>query len=228
MSFPLDAVFFDFDGLILDTELPAVVAWQQVFRSRGVEFPDWLWIEMIGRSIETVSIHPADLANQLGVSDTRDTLLADHRERRAKLIRLERVLPGVHERIQEVKELGLHSAIVSSSSRKWIEDHLSMIGFSDAFQHVFCGYEDLPAKPDPALYLAAVSHFNVEPDRVLTLEDSPNGIAAAKAAGILCVAVPNELTSRLDLSAADFQVDSLASATIQELAEHVTARNLLG
>lgn len=103
-----------------------------------------------------------------------------------------------------------------------------MINLSGAFEHVFCGYESLPAKPDPALYNAAVTYFGIQPDRAMTLEDSPNGIAAAKAAGIRCVAVPNELTAKLDLSQADLQIESLASTTIRELADRLTTCEPLG
>ncbi len=226
MPFPFDAVFFDFDGLILDTELPAVVAWREVFVDRGLEFPDWLWIEMIGRSIETVSVHPADLAGQLGVTDSREAIIAEHRERRNNLIGLEKVLPGVLDRINEANHLGAHTAIVSSSSRKWVQDHLEMIHMADAFEHLFCGYEDLPAKPDPALYNAAVTYFNLNPNRVVTLEDSPNGIAAAKGAGIWCVAVPNELTALLDLSQADWRIPDLYSTTIAKIGEHFSSQVL--
>ena len=72
-------------------------------------------------------------------------------------------------------------------------------------------------KPDPALYRAVVDALGVRPEESLALEDSPNGVLAAKRAGLTCVAVPNALTARLDLSAADLSLTSLADLSLPEL-----------
>lgn len=214
-----DAVFFDFDGLILNTELPDFIAWQEAFAARGLEFPQTLWEEMIGRSILTISIHPADLiVRELGGGD-RQEIIDEHHARRSELIGLETPLPGVVERIDEADRLGLRLAVVSSSDRKWITTHLKAIGLEGRFEAAFCGYEGLPSKPDPALYCAALKHFGLPPDRAFALEDSPNGIAAAKAAGLKCAAVPNVLTTTLDLSHADLRVGNLADTTLEVLME---------
>lgn len=217
MALQFDAVFFDFDGLILNTELPDFIAWQEAFSSRGLEFPLTLWEEMIGTSIRNVSIHPADLiVQQLGSGD-RHAIIDEHHARRYELIALEQPLPGVLDRIEEADRLGLSKAIVSSSDRAWITRHLGGIGLEGRFEAVFCGYEHLPSKPNPALYLEALKVFKLSPDRAFALEDSPNGIKAAKAAGLSCVAVPNELTAKLDLSHADLLVRSLEAETLQRL-----------
>lgn len=218
MPLPIDAVFFDFDGLILDTELPNIVAWRDVFAGHGLEFPDSLWIEMLGRSIETVSIHPADLVTQLTDRPVdRQELIDEHHRRRLDLIALERVLPGVRDRIDEVDALGLRKAVVSSSSRNWVESHLDAIGLAGRFEAVVCGYEGLAAKPDPALYRAALERLSLDKTRVLALEDSPNGISAAKAAGIWCVVVPTALTENLDVSHADLRITGLGETTVTEM-----------
>ena len=71
-------------------------------------------------------------------------------------------------------------------------------------------------KPAPDTYLEACARLRVEPRHALGVEDSPNGIAAAKAAGLRCVSVPNEMTATLDLSAADLHLASLADCTLAE------------
>jgi beta-phosphoglucomutase-like phosphatase (HAD superfamily) len=76
-------------------------------------------------------------------------------------------------------------------------------------------------KPDPALYQAVVESFALQPQQAIALEDSPNGIAAAKRAGLFCVAVPNPLTRQLSLAHADLQVDSLADLPLEQLLELV-------
>ena len=76
-------------------------------------------------------------------------------------------------------------------------------------------------KPDPALYRAVVDSLGVRPDEALALEDSPNGVLAAKRAGLACVAVPNALTARLDLGHADLVVGSLADVSLAALIQRL-------
>jgi beta-phosphoglucomutase-like phosphatase (HAD superfamily) len=76
-------------------------------------------------------------------------------------------------------------------------------------------------KPDPALYQAVVEAFALQPSQAVALEDSPNGIAAAKRAGLFCVAVPNPLTRQLSLAHADLLINSLAELPLQHLLERV-------
>jgi beta-phosphoglucomutase-like phosphatase (HAD superfamily) len=77
-------------------------------------------------------------------------------------------------------------------------------------------------KPDPGPYLAALDALNVLPGEAVAFEDSPNGIASAKAAGILCVAVPNPMTQLLQLDHADYRLDSFASMPLQDLLIQLT------
>jgi beta-phosphoglucomutase-like phosphatase (HAD superfamily) len=72
-------------------------------------------------------------------------------------------------------------------------------------------------KPDPALYRAVLDAIGVQASDAVALEDSPNGVMAAKRAGMACVAVPNALTARLDLSAADVRLTSLAEVSLGDL-----------
>jgi len=206
----IKAVFFDFDGLILDTESPEVTAWQELFAAHGVDFPDSLWTDMIGRNIETMQIHPLDyLDERLEHALDREAFMEEHRKLKTQYLSSEEARPGVRDRLMEAQMLGLHRAVVSSSRRGWVEEHLASLGLSSFFEILFCGREGLPGKPDPALYKAAIDHFGLKPHEALAIEDSQNGLAAAKAAGLWCVVSPNALTVRMDLSAADLQVTSL-------------------
>ena len=91
------------------------------------------------------------------------------------------------------------------------------MGLFDCFR-VRCCKEDVPrVKPDPALYRKAVSDLGLAPAEAIALEDSPNGVAAAVAAGLFCVAVPGPMTRDLDFSAAHLFVASLAETSLDEL-----------
>ena len=206
---------FDFDGLILDTEAPVYDAWQTIYGEHGVELAFEKWAQCIGTAD---AFDPCDdLQTALGRALDVAALEARHRALTDTLIAAQAVLPGVREYVEEAARMGLALGVASSSSRRWVEGHLTRLGLRDHFQAIRCA-DDVPrVKPDPALYRAVVDALGVRPEESLALEDSPNGVLAAKRAGLTCVAVPNALTARLDLSAADLSLTSLADLSLPEL-----------
>lgn len=206
---PLQALIFDFDGLILDTETPEVRAWQRVFRARGAEFPDAWWMHAIGRGAEQITESPCDLLDrQLGYPCERREVEAEYQRLRMSAIEAADTLPGVRELISEARESGLRLGIASSSKHSWVDRHLQRLGLHDHFGAILCADDVEKAKPFPDLYLRACERLDVVPHHATALEDSPNGIRAAKAAGLWCVAIPNPCTIQLNLSEADHQVNS--------------------
>jgi HAD superfamily hydrolase (TIGR01509 family) len=206
---------FDFDGLILDTEVPVYDAWQAIYDDHGVTLAFEKWAQCIGTAD---AFDPCtDLQTALGRALDVAALQARHRALTDGLIAAQAVLPGVREYVEEAARMGLALGVASSSSRRWVEGHLTRLGLRDCFHAIRCA-DDVPrVKPDPALYLAAVEALGGRPEDALALEDSPNGILAAKRAGLTCVAVPNPLTARLDLSLADLRLASLAEMPLAAL-----------
>jgi HAD superfamily hydrolase (TIGR01509 family) len=112
----------------------------------------------------------------------------------------------------------LKKAIVSSSSDAWIDRNLRHRDLLDRFDAIVTANLDPErGKPRPTLYLEALERLGVRAEEAVAFEDSPNGIAAAVAAGIFCVAVPNAITSALDVSRADLVVASLENISVEEL-----------
>jgi HAD superfamily hydrolase (TIGR01509 family) len=121
-------------------------------------------------------------------------------------------MPGVERCLVEARALGIPVAVASSSSRDWVEGHLARVGLRAAFDAVFCK-DDVPAvKPEPDLYLAALRAFGVPPRVALAFEDSANGVTAAKRAGMVCAAIPTEVTRGLRFEQADLRLSSLEDA----------------
>lgn len=205
-------IVFDFDGLILDTEGPVYDAWQELYAEHGLGLPLARWAECIGTAD---TFDPCeDLATRVGRALDGATLLRRHRVRADALIAAQGVLPGVVERLDEARAMGLMLAVASSSGRTWVEGHLERLGLRGRFHTIRCR-EDVPrVKPDPALYRAVLEATGVAADDALALEDSPNGVLAAKRAGLACVAVPNALTAQLDLGGADLRLSSLAEVPL--------------
>jgi HAD superfamily hydrolase (TIGR01509 family) len=216
----IQAVIFDFDGLILDTEVPEFQTWQEIYQAHGCELALEVWATGLGTSADAFDpyIH---LASQAGCSIDREAIHQQRRRRYHELLGANTVLPGVREYIVEAKRLGLHLGVASSSSREWVVGHLTELGLSAYFDCIKCRDDVSHVKPDPALYQAVVQTFALQPSEAIALEDSPNGIAAAKRAGLFCVAVPNPLTRQLSLAHADLLVGSLADLPLQQLLEHV-------
>ncbi|MSQ12076.1 MAG: HAD family hydrolase [Dehalococcoidia bacterium] len=212
----MKALIFDFDGLILDTELPAYVTWQAIYQEHGCHLPRDVWVTRIGNM--SAPFNPmAYLEEQLGRSLDRDALVRGYRRQCDALIARNAVLPGVEGYIGDAKQLRLKLGIASSSPRAWVTGHLTRLGLRGHFDTVQCGDDVARGKPEPDLYDAALGALSVEPDEAIAFEDSQNGLLAAKRAGVFCVAVPNPLTRHLPLEAADVRLSSLADLPLEEL-----------
>jgi HAD superfamily hydrolase (TIGR01509 family) len=210
------ALVFDFDGLILETETPAYDTWAEIYKEHGQELPLDRWFDYIGR--EGGFFDAADhLAALIGEGFDRDAARARRDARKTELIAVLDVMVGVREYVADAKRLGLRLAVASSSSRKWVVGHLERLRLRAEWDAVLTRDDVARTKPAPDLYLAAVNALGVAPNEAVAFEDSMNGIAAAKEAGLLCVAVPNALTARMDLSRADLKLVSLAETPLEEL-----------
>lgn len=210
-----DAVVFDFDGTIVDTETPFFHAWREVYEGLGLELTVEEWSTCLGT--HDSGFDPlTDLAARVPGVDT-ESALARARLRKNELTDLDTILPGIEDWLTACAELGLALAVASSSTHEWVNGILVRLALADRFGHLSCRTDEVPAKPAPDLYLRACEAIGVEPARAIAVEDSPNGVLAAKAAGLTCIAVPHALTSGLDLSAADLVVPSLADISLPDL-----------
>ena len=217
----MEAVVFDFDGLILDTELPSFVSWREVFEHYGCELTEEEHVSTLGTNFDRIELLRARAGERL-TSDEEARALK-HRRHQELLADIE-PLPGVMSWLDEADALGIPLGIASSSPADWVHDLLDRFDLTRRFATVVCCGDDLPRKPEPDAYLTACQRLGTSPTRSVAVEDSANGIAAAKAAGLHCVAVPNALTRGLDLSAADVQLASLADESLAEVCARLTAR----
>jgi HAD superfamily hydrolase (TIGR01509 family) len=118
-------------------------------------------------------------------------------------------MPHAREAVAAARAWDLRTALATSGHARYIALALGELGLGAAFDAVVTGDTVPHGKPAPDIFLRAAALVNVEPERCVVVEDAPHGIAAAKAANMLAVAVPNDLTSGLDFSAADVICSSL-------------------
>lgn len=210
------AIVFDFDGLILDTEVPNYQTWSEIYESYGCNLPISTWIDCIGGGSHLFS--PCDyLEKQYGKSVDHEKILLRHDKRFVELVEAQPVLPGVKDYIDDAKRLELKIGVASSSSHDWVDSNLSRLGLIEHFDCIKCSEDVKNVKPSPEVYLLAVEELNVQADQAIALEDSTNGVLAAKRSGLFCVAVANDMTRHLSLDEADLQINSLAALPLEEL-----------
>jgi HAD superfamily hydrolase (TIGR01509 family) len=212
----IKALIFDFDGLILDTESPEFQAWQEVFAVHGHELRADLWADLVGRPRSYFDMY-AYFRELNGPLTDLDRLRLERRARVIQLVHEQPVLPGVQQYLSEAKKMGLKIGLASSSGGVYVRGHLRRLDLIDYFQVTKCFEDTQLHKPDSEPYLAVLEAMDVLPDEAIAFEDSPNGVAAARAAGIFCVAVPNPITQCLSLAHADHCLESLAHESLQDL-----------
>jgi HAD superfamily hydrolase (TIGR01509 family) len=212
----IKALVFDFDGLILETETPAYQSWTEIYREHGHELPRDRWLEYIGREAGWFDAL-THLESLVGPPFDRDAVRKRREERKNELMAELDVMAGIRDYVSEGRRLGLRIGIASSSPRDYVHAHLDRVGLGEGWDVIVCR-EDAPrAKPAPDLYLRAVELLGVAAHEAVALEDSPNGITAAKDAGLWVVAVPNELTAGGNLARADCRVSSCAELSLPDL-----------
>ncbi|HJQ74580.1 MAG TPA: HAD-IA family hydrolase [Gaiellaceae bacterium] len=209
---PVRAFLFDFDGLILDTEVASRAGWELLYRDHGHELPRDRWATLVGTT--HAPWDPMEHLEELvGEPLDRDALNERRYAHEIELIEAEELRPGIAEYLAAARRHGLRRAIVSSSSRRWVDMHLERLEEAVGWDAI-CTADGDPAraKPSPTLYLEALRLLDVEAADAVAFEDSPHGVTAAKAAGVYCVAIPNEVTRDLGLeeAGADVVLDSLA------------------
>ncbi|GGB66598.1 HAD family hydrolase [Fictibacillus barbaricus] len=211
----IKALVFDFDGTILDTETQHYHAFQELYREHGSDLPLEVWGECIGTHSD---FNPYEyLEKQIKKKLDHEELRAKKTERVLALISEQKPLPGIEDYLKAAKDLGLKVGLASSSSRKWVEEHLNRIGFLHHFEIIKTADDVENVKPDPALYLEAVKALGVKPHEAIAFEDSVNGSAAAKKAGLYCVAIPNPVTKHMKFNDVDHQMETMAELELAAL-----------
>ena len=213
MAYP-EAVLFDNDGLLLDTEAVWSRAEQKLFELHGSEFTIEHKRSLVGSSAE---IAGRKLARFLELPGREAELMEELNE--LVLAELEGgvdAMVGARELLEVLRLAGVPVALVSNSPRRFIERSHEVAGTGMPFDAVISGHEVPAAKPAPDAYLEGCRQLGVTPGkRVVALEDSPSGVTAAVAAGLFAIGIPSvpgiEL-DQADLTARSLEDDSVLRA----------------
>jgi HAD superfamily hydrolase (TIGR01509 family) len=212
----LAAIVFDFDGLIVDTENPGFISWQEIYQEFGatLRIDDWRHATGYVGGFDP-AIH---LEQVLGRRLDWSQLVPKREARNWELTLQAKALPGIEPLLRSARERQLPIGVASNSENGWVEGGLRRLGLRDYVDTVVTRDMVMNPKPAPDIYLKTVQTLQVEPGNAVALEDSEPGCRAAKQAGLRAVAIPNRFSERQDLTIADLVVKSATDLNLDLLA----------
>jgi HAD superfamily hydrolase (TIGR01509 family) len=217
----IDALVFDFDGLLVDTETSSLRAWQYLWRWHGLELDLDTFFAPHGGDVTAERY--AALAAAVGSGYDQAASHAARMVYRDELHAALELCDGIGPWLDEARDLGLRLAVASSSPRDWIEEHLARVGYLDRFELLACGDEVAAVKPEPDVYRLAVRRLGVPADRAVAFEDTVHGVAAARAAGLRCVAIPHPHADPAHFTAADVLLTSAKDSPLASVVAKVVS-----
>lgn len=220
---PLEAAIFDLDGLLVDSEPLWHEAEVRVLRSYGVPLTPDMCRETKGRYVSEAVAHwyeryPWGSAGidvvVAEILDVLDGLVAEKLE----------LKPGASTAVEQCHERGLALAIASSAPERLIRDVIARFDLGSAFDVACSAEHEAAGKPDPAVFITTARRLGAARGRCLVLEDSPAGVLAAKAAGMICVAVPENRAGEPELDDPAFSVADVVISSLEQFDASVWAR----
>ncbi len=216
-SMVIRAVVFDLDGLMFDTEALFYRVSCEALAARGKSFTRDMMQAMLGRRAVDVG---HSLKALFGLDEPAEALLAEVRQRFFALVDTAvHPTPGLFALLDHLARRKLPLAVATSSRRAYADRLLTQHGLAERFQFILASEDVTRGKPDPEIYRLAAERFAVPAGSLLVLEDSPAGLAAARAAGAFAVGVPHEHSPAHALHDADLVVSRLDEPAVLKLIE---------
>lgn len=184
-----NVAIFDMDGLLIDSERAIMGLWQRVTARLGRPLTEAEYVPVIGRDeVDSTALMTQMLGTELF---GRASAEVEHAVLNQDPATLFPIKPGARELVTRLRERKIPCAVASSTVSVEVRRRLSAVGLLEFFDVVLGGDQVARGKPDPALYRLAAERMGSEPERCLAFEDSDNGVAAAAAAGVRVVLVPD-------------------------------------
>lgn len=217
-------LLFDFDGLIIDTETPDFIVLSEQYAAHGATLLPERWI--VGLGTHGAYSPYAELAALIDHELDYAALTAEHRKRYKQICEHSTLQPGVLALLEEAQARGLGLAVASSSTQAWVEGWLEQHNIRRFFRCIRTREDVEHVKPAPELFLSAAACMHAAAHDCVVLEDSINGMRAAAAAGMRCIAVPIKLLSAIELPPVTMRLDSLdalkPATLLDQLGAHAT------
>lgn len=209
------ALIFDMDGVLVDSEPLHLLAYQELFSEHAIEYTEAHNQEFLGcKDIAMAEI----LVKRWRLPLTADELVQTKERILARLLKYDaQIRPGVKKLLEDAQALNIPCAVASSATLPTIQLVVDVLRIRQYFHHLSSGDEVENGKPAPDVFLLAAKRLCVSTEYCLVIEDTANGIKAAKAAGMFCIAIPCEATRHQDHSHADMRLNSLEEIDLSTL-----------
>ncbi len=207
----LEAVIFDCDGVLVDTEYLKFLAWQEALATEDISFTIEEYMPVVGHSSKSILLLLKKAKNIDIPEEVIELKNANYRNLQKQGVPpIGEVISFAKRFTEEKHELGIKVGLASSAPTEEILQNLKQIGLENCFDLIISGHDDLDSyidaeeknKPKPYIYLEAAKRLGVSPSKCLVFEDTTAGIEAAAAAGMIAIAVPNQFTANQDFSKA--------------------------
>jgi len=217
----LKAVIFDMDGVLIDSEPLHYLIEREIFEKLGLDVSPEIHRTYLGTATDFMYL---DLIARFGLSKSiQDLLKLDELFRCEYFSSLPSLAlnPGVRLILNELRNAGIKLGVATSSSPAIANILLERGEIKSYFEVVMTTSEAGKSKPEPLVYQAAAIKLGVEPNECLVFEDSPNGLLAAKRAGMTCTVLRTETVSAEELVLADFSIGSFEEITLDQLKRYL-------
>lgn len=222
---PFEAIIFDHDGTLIDTETPDFEACRILCHEHGIALPVEAWAAKVVGRLNGYDQLFDELITAHGTNHlTRDDLWRRLKELWPITLAGTTLMPGVETLLPDLRKEGYRLAVATASDQRWVSRWLEKFQLRPYFEAVSCGDQVAHNKPAPDVYLRAANLLNVSPRRCLVFEDSWVGVQAAKAAGMTVIAVPTPVTRSLNFDQSDGVIEGLdrvSAAWIAQLSRTV-------
>lgn len=209
---PIKAVFFDHDGTLVDSEPIHYQLWRDVMATHGVALPESLYRDCYA-GIPTAD-NAVDLVARFAIDEV-PMALAEAKNLATRRFLTQHAFPlmsGVRAALAQLQRAGMRLAIVTGAGSDGVRTTLRQHSLGDFFETFVSGDDVANSKPAPDCYLLAVSRLGLLPSECLAIEDTEHGVNSAAAAGVSCLAVPNDLSRHHDFGRASAVFNDLAAA----------------
>ncbi len=209
---PIKAIFFDHDGTLVDSEPIHYQLWRDVLAARGVALSEALYrdcyagIPTIDNAVDLVARFAID-ATPASLAEAKNVATRRYLEQRAFPL-----MPGVRAALTQFQRAGLRQAVVTGAGLDGVQSTLRQHALGDYFATVVSGDDVANSKPAPDCYLLAVRRLGLSPSECVAIEDTEHGVNSAAAAGVRCLAVPNDLSRQHDFGQATAVLSDLSAA----------------
>ncbi len=208
-----EAVIFDMDGVLIDSEPIHVVIEKKLFSKLGIEVTDDVHRSYMGASNDYMY---TDLRTRFKLTESVSELMERDELFRSEYFKLLETIPvndGLISLLNQIKIAGLKLAVATSSSPEIVNILLNKCGISHYFDAIVTTSEAGKSKPSPEVYILAAKKIGISPENCIVFEDSPNGLLAAKSAGMYCIVIQSDSELIQKLSGADYLIQSFREIT---------------